>query len=138
MYTRADIDILVAYLIPIDVWYVIPLEKIEKKALYFYPYGGARHARHEAYRGAWSLIGPANLGRFIPLCLLAKRPRPARISQSPLLMTPFSTPPAHVISSNSQIVILSEDGVRKANDSAVEGPCVAGLAEKASGNSDHV
>jgi len=58
MYTRADIDILVAYLIPIDVWYVIPVEKIEKKALYFYPYGGARHARHEAYREAWGLMAP--------------------------------------------------------------------------------
>jgi hypothetical protein len=58
MYTRADIDILVAYLIPIDVWYVVPLEKIEKKALYFYPYGGAHHARHEAYREAWSLMAP--------------------------------------------------------------------------------
>jgi len=34
------------------------LEKIEKKALYFYPYGGARHARHEAYREAWSLMAP--------------------------------------------------------------------------------
>jgi hypothetical protein len=53
-------------------------------------------------------------------------------------MTPFSTPPAHVISSNLQIVILSEEGVRKANDSAVEGPRVDGLAEKASGNSHHV
>jgi len=58
MYTSADIDILVAYLIPIDVWYVIPVEKIEKKALYFYPYGGARHARHEAYREAWGLMAP--------------------------------------------------------------------------------
>jgi hypothetical protein len=137
MYARAEIDILVVYLIPIHVWYVIPREKIEKKALYFYPYGGARHARHEAYREAWSLIGPANFGRFIPLWPLAKRPRPARISQSPLLKTRFSTPPAHVISS-SQIVTLSEDSVRKANGSAVEGPCVAGLAENASGNSDHV
>jgi hypothetical protein len=43
--------------------------------------------------------GPANFGRF---WRLAKRPRPARISQSPLLMTPFFTPPAHVISSNLQ------------------------------------
>jgi hypothetical protein len=37
-------------------------------------------------------------------------------------MTPFSTPPAHVISSNLQIVILSEEGVRKANDSASKDP----------------
>jgi hypothetical protein len=41
MYARVDIDIFVAYLI--------------------YPYGGARHARHEAYREAWSLIGPSKL-----------------------------------------------------------------------------
>jgi hypothetical protein len=61
-YTSADIDILVAYLIPIEVWYVIPVEKLEKKALYFYPYGGARCARYEAYREAWSLMAPGTSG----------------------------------------------------------------------------
>jgi hypothetical protein len=30
-YTSADIDILVAYLIPIDVWYVVPVEKLGTK-----------------------------------------------------------------------------------------------------------
>jgi len=58
VYTSADIDILVASLIPINLWYVIPVEKLRRKALYFYPYGGARHGYYEAYREAWSLMAP--------------------------------------------------------------------------------
>jgi PD-(D/E)XK endonuclease len=61
-YTSADIDILVAYLTPIDVYYVIPVEKLERKALYFYPYGGARCGRYEQYREAWSLMAPQTSG----------------------------------------------------------------------------
>jgi hypothetical protein len=64
-YTSADIDVMVPYLIPIDVWYVIPVEKLEKKALFFYPYGGARCGRYEAYREAWSLMAPGMSGASI-------------------------------------------------------------------------
>jgi hypothetical protein len=78
MYTCTDIDILVAYLIPIDVWYVIPVEKLEKKALYLYPYGGARHARYEAYREAWSLMAPGISGASCQsVGLQTRRPQPA-------------------------------------------------------------
>ena len=57
-YTLADIDILVAYLSPIETWYVIPVEKLDRKRLNFYPYGGASRGRYEAYREAWSLMAP--------------------------------------------------------------------------------
>jgi hypothetical protein len=57
-YTSAEIDILVAYLVPIDVWYVIPVEKINNKWLFFFPYGGARCGHYEQYREAWGLMGP--------------------------------------------------------------------------------
>jgi hypothetical protein len=57
-YTSEDIDIFVGYLVPIDVWYVIPVDKIKKKNLLFYPYGGARCGHYERYREAWSLMAP--------------------------------------------------------------------------------
>jgi hypothetical protein len=57
-YTSADIDILVAYLSPIETWYVIPVEKLDRKKLCFYPHGGASRGRYEAYREAWSLMAP--------------------------------------------------------------------------------
>jgi hypothetical protein len=80
-YTCADIDILVAYLIPIDVWYVIPVEKLEKKALYFYPYGGARHGRYEAYREAWSLMAPQTSdASFLSACPQNGRARPGYLN----------------------------------------------------------
>ena len=58
LYTAAEIDIFVTYLIPIDVWYVIPVEKIHNKWLLFFPYGGARFGHYEQYREAWSLMAP--------------------------------------------------------------------------------
>lgn len=58
VYTAAEIDIFVTYLIPIDVWYVIPVEKIQNKWLLFFPYGGARFGHYEQYREAWSLMAP--------------------------------------------------------------------------------
>ncbi len=61
-YTSEDIDILVGYLVPIDVWYVIPVEKIGKRNLLFYPYGGARHPQYEQYREAWGLMAPQTSG----------------------------------------------------------------------------
>jgi hypothetical protein len=58
LYTSEEIDIFVAYLVPIDVWYVIPVDKIKKKTLLFFPYGGARCSHYEQYREAWDLMAP--------------------------------------------------------------------------------
>ncbi len=57
-YTSEEIDIFVAYLVPIDVWYIIPVDEIKKKNLLFYPYGGDRCGHYEQYREAWSLMAP--------------------------------------------------------------------------------
>jgi hypothetical protein len=57
-YTSGEIDFLVAYLVPIDIWYIIPVEKIQNKWLLFFPYGGARCGHYEEYREAWSLLAP--------------------------------------------------------------------------------
>ena len=53
IYTGAQIDFLVAYLVPEDIWYIVPVAEIaSRRGLRFYPHGGAK-ARLEKYREAW-------------------------------------------------------------------------------------
>jgi hypothetical protein len=58
VYTKDDIDLIVAYLFPEDAWYVIPIEAIEgRRSLYFYPNGSQKGlAMYEKYREAWWLM----------------------------------------------------------------------------------
>ncbi len=57
-YTPAEIDFFVAYIVPEDIWYIIPIEAIgRRKGIHFYP--NARHqsrAQFEKYREAWCLL----------------------------------------------------------------------------------
>ncbi|HZR57618.1 MAG TPA: group I intron-associated PD-(D/E)XK endonuclease [Terriglobales bacterium] len=56
-YTPEDIDFLVAYIIPSNIWYVIPIAAIKgKKCLRFYPDIVCRNPRWEIYREAWHLL----------------------------------------------------------------------------------
>ena len=58
-YTAADIDVLVAYILPLDLWNVIPAQAFPSSAsIRLYPEGNiSRHARFEQYREAWHLFG---------------------------------------------------------------------------------
>jgi len=58
-YTAADIDVLVAYILPLDLWYVVPAHAFPASAsLRFYPEGNisGRQPRFEQYREAWRLF----------------------------------------------------------------------------------
>ena len=56
-YTGAEIDFLVAYIVPEDVWYVVPIEVFETRtAVKFFPTSKRRMSRFEKYREAWCLI----------------------------------------------------------------------------------
>jgi hypothetical protein len=80
-YTSEEIDIFVAYLVPIDVWYVIPVDKIKKKSLLFFPYGGARCSHYEQYREAWSLMAPqTSSASFLSSYLGNERARPGYLN----------------------------------------------------------
>jgi hypothetical protein len=59
-YTADDIDVLVAYIIPKKVWYVLPVEAfVPFTTLRFYPDIECKRARWEKYREAWELLrGP--------------------------------------------------------------------------------
>src|SRR5437879_8181959 len=55
-YTRDEIDFLVAWIIPANLWYVVPIHAFaSRKNLRFYPHGG-RKALYEKYREAWCLM----------------------------------------------------------------------------------
>ena len=59
-YTPADIDVLVAYILPLDLWYVIPAQAFPASAsIRLYPEGNisGRRPRFEQYREAWHLFG---------------------------------------------------------------------------------
>ena len=55
-YTRDEIDFLVAWIIPENLWYVVPIHAFaSRENLRFYPHGG-RKALYEKYREAWCLM----------------------------------------------------------------------------------
>jgi hypothetical protein len=57
-YKADDIDFLVAYIVPQDVWYVIPVNRITSTStLSLYPSGCRKGGgRFECYREAWHLM----------------------------------------------------------------------------------
>lgn len=58
--TAREIDVIVAYLVPLDLWYVVPIEFAPCKNLWFYPHGSKKGSRFEQFREAWHLLGPQN------------------------------------------------------------------------------
>jgi PD-(D/E)XK endonuclease len=56
VYTKQQIDFLVAYIVPVNAWYVIPVEALNGKAsAWFSPRPGSK-SRFERYREAWCLM----------------------------------------------------------------------------------
>jgi hypothetical protein len=57
-YTRRDIDFIVGYVVPDDVWYVIPIEAYgERTTIKVFPSSRRRMSRFEKYREAWHYFG---------------------------------------------------------------------------------
>lgn len=57
-YTADEIDFLVAYIVPEDDWYVIPVRALlARTAVRVYPRGSTRKSFFDKYREAWSLMG---------------------------------------------------------------------------------
>ncbi len=57
VYTRADIDFIAAHVVPLDIWYILPVEICTPQPmLRFYPHRKARKMRLEKYREAWHLL----------------------------------------------------------------------------------
>jgi hypothetical protein len=57
VYTRADVDFLAAHVVPLDIWYILPVEVCTPAPmLRFYPHRTAKKMRLEPYREAWHLL----------------------------------------------------------------------------------
>ena len=57
VYTAAEIDFFVAYIVPEDIWYIIPIAAIgRRKGARFYPHTRNSHGHFERYREAWCLL----------------------------------------------------------------------------------
>jgi len=60
VYTADEIDVLAAHIVPLDVWYVVPVQALAQgTSLRLYPEGGCERARFEKYREAWDVLGKA-------------------------------------------------------------------------------
>jgi hypothetical protein len=59
VYTKRDIDFIAAHVVPLDIWYIIPVEVCTPQPmLRFYPHRQAKIMRLEKYREAWHLLDP--------------------------------------------------------------------------------
>jgi hypothetical protein len=53
-YTAEEIDFLAAYIVPLDLWYVVPVKAFApSKCVRFYPEQENSRGRYEKYREAW-------------------------------------------------------------------------------------
>jgi len=67
-YTKDEIDVLVAYVVPEDVWYVVPVEAFQEfTSMKLFPSSKRRRSRHEQYREAWCWLACRRDG-MEPLC----------------------------------------------------------------------
>jgi PD-(D/E)XK endonuclease len=59
VYTKRDIDFIAAHVVPLNIWYIIPVEVCTPQPmLRFYPHRQAKRMRLEKYREAWHLLDP--------------------------------------------------------------------------------
>jgi hypothetical protein len=53
-YTPEEVDVIVGYIVPLEVWYVIPIEAFAGiKSIKVFPASRRRRSKHEKYREAW-------------------------------------------------------------------------------------
>src|SRR5712691_1934055 len=98
-YTAEEIDVLIAHLVPLDIWYVVPVEAFAPRAsLRFYP-DGRKRAKFEHYREAWHLLRPGQaanreLSRGLSLRLSSEQTDEMAIARSPEDHVTSATPVA--------------------------------------------
>ena len=54
--TSKDVDVIAAYLVPKDIWYIVPIEECTCKNLWFYPGKSLKGSRFEKFREAWDYL----------------------------------------------------------------------------------
>jgi hypothetical protein len=58
-YQAEEIDFLAAYIVPLDIWYIVPVNQLASlRSLRLYPSGCKGSGCFEAFREAWHLMAP--------------------------------------------------------------------------------
>ena len=77
--TADQIDCIIAYIVPLDLWYVLPVEVFSPcKNLWFYPNGSKKGSRFESFREAWWLLDPE-----LKEATTEQAPAPDRVGTAP-------------------------------------------------------
>jgi hypothetical protein len=63
IYTAAEIDFLIAYVIPRNAWYIVPVARLHASTFLVYPDGCRRGGLYEHYREAWHFLGAVKANR---------------------------------------------------------------------------
>ena len=63
-YSEADIDLVAAYVVPEDAWFLIPASEIRGKTLYLPPRNRADRSKYGRFLEAWDLLGAGESGRL--------------------------------------------------------------------------
>jgi PD-(D/E)XK endonuclease len=67
VYTAEEIDVLACHIVPLDLWYIIPVQMLgQSRNLFVCPNGKSAHARFEAYREAWDFFRSAGETDVLP------------------------------------------------------------------------
>jgi hypothetical protein len=78
-YTSDEIDALAAHIVPLDVWYILPVSALGcGTSLRLFPHGECKTARFEHFREAWHLFRETQPGEPTPA-----EPTPADPAPSP-------------------------------------------------------
>jgi len=57
VYLSSEIDLLVAYVVPVEAWYLFPVEEFRKyKAMKLFPASRRRRSKFEKFREAWWMV----------------------------------------------------------------------------------
>jgi PD-(D/E)XK endonuclease len=72
VYTKADIDYIAAHVVPLDLWYIVPVEVCTPAPmLRFYPHRKAKQMRLEKFRELWRQLRPRNPPDNSPITIRA-------------------------------------------------------------------
>jgi hypothetical protein len=57
VYKSCEIDLLVAYVVPVEAWYLFPVEEFRKyKSMKLFPASRRRRSKFEKFREAWWVV----------------------------------------------------------------------------------
>jgi hypothetical protein len=68
-YSKADIDLVAAYVVPEDLWFLIPVSELQTTTLYLPPRARASSSKYGRFLEAWDLLGVKSQGLTIHACV---------------------------------------------------------------------